>query len=137
MSDSSLESRNADESADTDWYGIMSKLAILGGVLLLVASVLPWGGLAQEALWTSDDSQTFADISAEYHRLSTQKPQQAGLTAEELDAQRSKAKAHFEAMQAKLDGARERPVSWKRYLLWAGILLASGGVWARVASLQR
>jgi hypothetical protein len=116
---------------------IYSLGAILGGILLIITSLLPWGEVAKEALWTEEDSQTFAKISTEYHRLSYQTPQRAGVSEEQLNTQVEKAKAHFEALEAKLTSAQQRPDSWKRYLLWVGALLAICGAVAHFASDRR
>jgi hypothetical protein len=106
----------------------------MGGILLIVVSLLPWGDAAKEALWTEADSQAFAEISTEYHRLNYQTPQRAGVSEEQLNTQVEKAKAQFEALGAKLESAQQRPDTWKRYLLWAGAILTSCGALAHFAS---
>ena len=113
-------------------------LAIVAlGVLLILTSLLPWGGLVKGALWTEEDSAAYDRTSQEYHRISYQSPQRAGLTQQQLTAQRERTKSRFEALRAKLQYARQQPLTWSRRMLWTGALLTTCGCLGRLAGQKR
>jgi len=104
--------------------------AILIGVFLILASMLPLGGLAPTSQWTGKDAENFATISEEYHRSASQSPGGAGLTAEQIDIQNGKLKDSFEEMSKKLEHAKSQPQRWSRILLGIGSLLTAVGFYA-------
>jgi len=108
--------------------------AVLAGVVLILFSLLPWDNFWKESLWTMEDSQAFEKIAAEYHKISYQTPERAGVSEEQLKAQIEKAKAQLDTLQTKLQSARQRPLVWKRILLWAGVLLTTCGCVGQYAS---
>ncbi len=112
-------------------------IVILVGVMLILASLLPVGDFTKDVLWTDEDAAAFSHISQEYHRKSYQTPQRAGLTEEQLKAQLEKMKIQYEVMRAKLQNAQQQPTTWKRYLLWTGVLLVVSGFLGHKSSDQR
>ena len=98
------------------------------GLVLIVASFLPWSRLAQDVVWTDEQEEAFADVAMEYHRLTFESAEIRGVSESEARARHRRVKEQFEAMNRQFERARNRPEQWSQGMRWSGIVICILGV---------
>lgn len=109
-------------------------LLIAFGVVLIIASWMPLGRVASQAMWTSEDSAAYSKIRQQSHRTAYQSPTRTGNTKAQRKAQQERLKDQAEAMRKKLERARQQPQLWSQYLLWSGTLFTVCGFLGHIAN---
>jgi len=105
------------------------KLALISiGVLLAVASLFDFSGLAQRAYWSEEEADQLQNASVEYKRLNYETPGSSGHTAEEIAQQRQRAKQRFDSLRAQLDNASNAPQQWRHMLLVSAVVCLGAGL---------
>jgi outer membrane usher protein FimD/PapC len=111
-------------------------LVLLGlGILLITSSFFPIGNLAAKSQWSKADSATYDKVTQEYKRSNYQSAARSGLSKEEKISQSERMKKQIDAMNVRLEHARNQPKYWSQSMLWAGaVLVAAGAMWHQLKS---
>ena len=106
---------------------------MLGGVLFIGASFLPFGKMATRSQWSVEDSAAYDRVSNAYKQSAYEQPTRRGLSQAGWDAQREQMRQQMEGLYQKLERAKSQPRRWKRYLLGIGTLLTAAGFYANAS----
>jgi hypothetical protein len=121
----------SDDERSTNFDHLALVLVVLGS-LLIATSFASFSFLAKR-VWTSKDSEAFAQVTRDLHSATLTPPRSS------VDSQLywQKLQGEYDRLNSKLAAAQNEPRRWSRWLLGTGIAMTAAGALVQLSQRNK